>query len=441
VVVEKFKIKQVNDADTEAFIVSSIVLTTLGSLGDLHPKIAIAFELQKRGHHVVFATHKEYQSKIEALGFEFHRMRPDNTALEDPEEMARMMDLKTGSEYIIRNWVCASLREMYGDLMDCAKNADFIFAGEGVVAARLVAEKLGIRWASSAMAPISFFSVYDPSVLPPFPFLAKLRKFGTLANRGVINFAKFVSKSWGEPVHQLRQELGLPPLIGNPFIDDKFSPYLIIALFSPVLAKPQPDWPANTVIAGSTFYDGNQESTELKQFLDKSEPPIVFTLGSAAVMSPGNFYQESIQAVKQLKRRAVLLIGKNKPPENLSEDILAVSYVPYSQIFPHACAIVHQGGIGTTMQALRASRPTLIMPYSHDQPDNAARVARLGTSRTIPRKKYSASRINQVLRELLDNPSYTAKATEIGRIIQAENGVSIACDQIEKQLKKAADLA
>jgi len=162
--------------------VSRIVLTTIGSLGDLHPKIAIALELQKRGHNVVFATHKEYQSKIEALGFEFHRMRPDNTALEDPQMMARMMDLQTGSEYIIRNWVCANLREMYADLMDCAKNADFIFAGEGVVAARLVAEKLGIRWASSAMAPISFFSVYDPSVLPPFPFLAKLSKFGAIAH-------------------------------------------------------------------------------------------------------------------------------------------------------------------------------------------------------------------------------------------------------------------
>lgn len=417
---------------------SRIVVTTIGSLGDLHPKIAIALELRKRGHDVVFATHKEYQSKIEALGFEFHRMRPDNTALDDPQEMARMMDLQTGSEYIVRKWVCPSLREMYSDLMHSASYADFIFAGEGVVAARLVAEKLGMRWASSAMAPISFFSVYDPPVLAPFPFLAKLRRFGAIANQGVINFAKFVSNSWAEPVHQLRRELGLSALKGNPFIDDKFSPYLVLALFSPVLAKPQPDWVANTVLTGFTFYDGSQGSTELtpelKQFLDAGAAPIVFTLGSAAVIDPGNFYQESIQAAKLLNRRAVLLIGKNTPPENLSEDILAVSYAPYSQIFPHACAIVHQGGIGTTAQALRAGRPTLVMPYSHDQPDNAARVERLGTSRTIPRKQYSASRVVKELC-LLDNPSYTAKATEIKRIIQLENGVCVACDEIEKQLR------
>lgn len=417
---------------------SRIVLTTIGSFGDLHPKIAIAQELKKRGHNVVFATHKEYQSKIEALGFEFHRMRPDNTALNDPEEMARMMDLKTSTEYIIRNWICANLRETYTDVMNCAKDADFIIMGEGVVAARFVAEKLGIRWANTVLQPAAFLSVYDPSVIPVFPFLAKLRGFGSIVNQGIIQLSKVMSKSWAEPIHKLRQELGLPPLVGNPFIEDKYSPFLVLAMFSSAFAKPQPDWAKNTVITGFTFYDGSDEKAELtpelKQFLEVGEPPIVFTLGSAAVMAPGNFFQESIQAAKLLNRRAVLLIGKNTPPENLSEGMIAVGYTPYSQIFPGACAIVHQGGIGTTAQALRAGRPTLIMPYSHDQPDNAARVERLGTSSTISRKQYSAARVAKKLGELLENPNYAAKATEIGRIIQAENGVAVACDAIEKQL-------
>jgi len=419
--------------------VSRIVLTTIGSFGDLHPKIAIALELQKRGHDVVFATHKEYQDKIEDLGFKFHRMRPDNIALNDPQEMARMMDLKTGTEYVIKNWVCANLRETYTDLMDSAKDADFIITGEGVVAARLVAEKLGIPWAFAVLQPASFLSVYDPSVLPVLPFLPKLRGLGSIANRGIIQLSKVLSKSWAEPLHQLRRELGLPPLAGNPFIDDKYSPYLVLAMFSSAFAKPQPDWAASTVITGFTFYDGSESGAELvpelKQFLDAGEPPIVFTLGSAAVMAPGRFYEESIQAVKSLDRRAVLLIGKNAPPENLSEDIIAVSYAPYSQIFSRACAIVHQGGIGTTAQTLRAGRPTLVMPYSHDQPDNAARVERLETSRTIPRKQYSAVRVAKKLRELLENPNYAAKAAEIRRIIQAENGAGVACDAIEKQLQ------
>lgn len=78
---------------------SRIVLTTIGSLGDLHPKIAIGLELRNRGHNIIFATHKKYQSKIEALGFEFYRMRPNATAFEDPEEMARVMDLRNVADY------------------------------------------------------------------------------------------------------------------------------------------------------------------------------------------------------------------------------------------------------------------------------------------------------------------------------------------------------
>jgi len=104
-------------------------------------------------------------------------------------------------------------------------------------------------------------------------------------------------------------------------------------------------------------------------------------------------------------------------------------------IFPRACAIVHQGGIGTTAQALRAGRPTVVVPYSHDQPDNAARVKRLGTSFTIAGQQYSATRVIKALGELLRNPTYTTKAAEIGHTIQSENGVGVASDAIEQQLE------
>lgn len=418
---------------------SRILVTTLGTLGDLHPMIAVALELRQRGHDVVFVTHEVYQSKLEALKFEFHRMRPDFAAFNDPQEMARMMDLKTGQEYMVRQWANPNLRDMYTDLFNVAQKSDFIFSGEGVTATPLVAEKLKMKWASSAMVPMSFFSAYDPPVLAPFPALANLYQLGLTFNRGIINFAKFVSNSWASPVRQLRSELGLSPLKGNPYIDCKFSPYLVIALFSSVLGQPQPDWAPNSVVAGFTYYDGTQSTElpeEVERFLNAGSAPIIFTLGSAAVMDAGNFYQESIKVAKLIYRRAILLIGKNPPPQNLSDskNIIAVNYLPYSQIFPRAAAIVHQGGIGTTAQALRAGRPTLIMPYSHDQPDNAARVERLGTSRTIKRNQYSAPRVAKALNELLDNPSYAEKAAEIARILQAENAVSVACDAIEKQL-------
>jgi rhamnosyltransferase subunit B len=428
---------------------SRIVVTTIGSLGDLHPQIAIALELRQRGHDIVFATYQTYQAKIAALGFEFHRLRPDLPGKNESQEMAQMTDLKTGSEYIIRKWVMPNLRDTYDDLMASAKGADFILSSELVYPSRMVAEKLGIRWATSTLQPAAFFSSYDPSVLPLFPFADRLPKLGVTVNRAVKQLLIAVTNSWGKPIHQLRNELGLPTINGSFIIENKCSPYLVLALFSSVLAQPQPDWAKNTIVTGFTWYDCDREARhqggrnieeltpELQQFLKTGEPPIVFTLGTAAVNAPGTFYEESIRAARQLSRRAVLLIGDNPLPADLAPDIIAIDYAPYSQIFPHASAIVHQGGIGTTAQALRSGHPTLITPYANDQPDNAARVERLGTSRTIARSQYTAARVAKGLRELLENRRYATRSAEIGRMIQAENGVKTACDAIIQQIGSA----
>jgi rhamnosyltransferase subunit B len=419
---------------------SQIVVTTLGSLGDLHPYIALALGLRDRGHNIVFATVEDFRTRIEQLGLEFHAIRPDHIAQDDTEMIDLMMDLQKGTERVIRDYFLANVRNTYEDLMNAAEGADLIVSHEIIYAAPLVAEVLKIPWVFCTLSPLSFFSAYDFPVLPTFPALAKLRGLGSIVSQWLIHYAKFITRAWSEPVHQLRRELGLSS-VGNIVIDDKFSPYLVLALFSSVLGSPQPDWAANTVVTGFTFYDGSQEQTvapELSQFLESGDPPVVFTLGSSAVLVPGDFYTESIQAVKMLNRRAVLLIGTNPVPENLPKSIVAFDYAPYSEIFPRACAIVHQGGVGTTAQGLRAGHPTLVVPYSHDQPDNAARLERLGISHTIPRKQYSASRVIKKLGELLDNPSYAAKAAEIGRTVQAEHGVKVACDEIEKQLSKVS---
>src|ERR1700688_473054 len=119
------------------------------------------------------------------------------------------------------------------------------------------------------------------------------------------------------------------------------------------------------------------------------------------------------------ERRAVLLIGKEtrNRPASLPDGIMAFDYAPYSELFPRAAAIVHQGGAGTTAQAMRAGRPMLVVPFAYDQPDNAARVERLGIARQVSRTKYTAQRVAAELRALLEDSRYAAKAEEVGRRI------------------------
>ncbi len=412
-----------------------IVIASTGSLGDLHPAMALALELKARGHHIAFATSAVYREKIEQAGINYHLLRPDLP--EDEETIEKMRHPTKGTKFFFRLFLSA-LSETYADLIEIVTGCDLLIANGLIFPASLVSEKIGIPWILYELQPTSFFSIYEPPLLKTAPYLAKSRFLGVWAVKLFKQFAKLITRSWAEPIHQLRKELELPDVPHPIFFEGKFSSDLVLAMFSLVFAEPQPDWPKQTKITGFTFYDRLSPdrglSTELKEFLAAGETPIVFTLGSAAVKIPGNFYTESLAVVEKLGCRAVFLVG-DRPLANLPSGAIAVDYAPYSELFPRAKVIVYQGGIGTTAQVLRAGVPMLVVPFSFDQPDNAARVVRLGVGRTISRKKYQQNLVVKELQLLLNNSQYKTKALEIAQIIQAENGVKTACDAIEALLK------
>jgi UDP:flavonoid glycosyltransferase YjiC (YdhE family) len=202
--------------------------------------------------------------------------------------------------------------------------------------------------------------------------------------------------------------------------EGQFSPQLVLALFSQLLASPQKDWPANTVLTGFPFYDRRGEpeglSADLEAFLSAGPAPIVFTLGSSAVMDAGAFYSESAEAAKRLGMRAVLLVGRDprNRPAVVPEGVSVFEYAPFSLLLPRAVVTVHQGGVGTTGQAMRSGRPMLVVPFAFDQPDNATRVTRLGVARTLARHRYTAANVAREIKALLSDPHYNTRAEEVG---------------------------
>ncbi len=115
----------------------------------------------------------------------------------------------------------------------------------------------------------------------------------------------------------------------------------------------------------------------------------------------------------------------------------AFDYAPFSELFPRAAVIVHAGGVGTSGLAMRSGRPALAVPYAHDQPDNAERVARLGIARTVPAWRYTPGRAAAELQHLLDNPVYVHRASEVAEQVRQEDGVRAACDALEGLLQNA----
>src|SRR3979409_872681 len=134
-----------------------IVLSTLGSLGDLHPVMGLALALQARGHEVRLATSDFYRAKIQSAGLKFSPLRPSLNP-DDPQLLARVLHSRTGPEYLIRSVLLPHLGGMYEDLLRATADADFLISGEVVVAAPLVAEQRQLPWAAAILAPFSFFS-------------------------------------------------------------------------------------------------------------------------------------------------------------------------------------------------------------------------------------------------------------------------------------------
>jgi UDP:flavonoid glycosyltransferase YjiC (YdhE family) len=416
-----------------------IVLSNIGTFGDINPLIAIALELKRRGHVPVMAVPAVFGPKIAPLGLEFHAVRPDI----DPNNtlMAEMVyDVKKGTERGLREFLFPVLRQTYEDLLDAAtrpERADLLLLGELNYAGPIVAEITGIPWASYVLAPLSFFSAFDPPVLPMYPRLARADKTVPGMGRAIKRLARFVSRKWPQPIYDLRAELGLERG-RNPLFDAKHSPELVLALFSRVLGTPQKDWPEHTEITGFCYYDADAGNAalpaHLEAFLKAGPAPVVFTLGSAAVLAAGKFYEFSAKAAMRLGIRAVLLIGsdpRNRLKQTLPETICVAEYAPYSALFSRVAMVVHQGGVGTTAQCLRAGKPMLIMPYSHDQPDNGRRMRRLGVARVIQRGDYTPMRVARKLKAMLEEPQFALRAAEVARRLEHEDGVKAACDALE----------
>ncbi len=415
-----------------------IVLNTFGSFGDLHPYLAIAMELQRRGHECVVATAEVYRQKVTEEGVGFAQVRPDvGELLNQPEMIQKLWHPTRGTIYLLRDYILPQVENSFTDLDRACVGADLLLTHAASYAGPIVAEARKIPWLSVALQPAIFFSAYDPAVVAMAPWTRHLYKLGRWTFAAMRKAADRETRRWAAPVFALRKKLGLPNT-SNPVMEGVFSPLGTLTLLSKAFAEPQPDWPVNSAPTGFVFYDkrgfgATGLSEGLQKFLADGPPPILFTLGSSAVTHPGTFYEESAKAAEMLGVRAILLTGlPSKPGTNL---IHAEEYAPYSAIMPLVSAVVHQGGIGTVAQTLRAGKPMLVVPWAHDQPDNGYRLQRMGVGEVLPRHQYTAARAAMALKKLLQG-HYVSSALKIASAINQEDGLMAACDRVEILLKR-----
>jgi UDP:flavonoid glycosyltransferase YjiC (YdhE family) len=424
-----------------------IVFTTWGSLGDLHPYIALALELRRRGHDAAIATLGAWRDHVTRTGVAFHPIRPDVSADEEQarELVRRILDPGQGPRYLFEEVFAPAIRDTYDDTLAAVQadgGADLLVTHQVPVTGPIVAQVTGIKWVSAVLLPMGFLSAYDPPTPPQAPWLRWLPALHPAVARAILGLARRSTEKWMTSVYALRAALGLPRG-ANPAFGGQHSPALVLALFSPWLARAQPDYPPRTIVTGFAFYDAADavgDDPALHAFLDDDEPPIVFTLGSSAVWLAGDFSEVSLAAVRAFGCRALLLAGRRAAAlrdAGLPPGVAAVDYAPHGVVMSRARVIVHQGGVGTTAQAMRSGAPSLVVPFGQDQPDNARRAVALGIARTVSRAGYRVPRVASELTRLLEDAELRRRAREVGERVRAERGAQAACDAIERVLDGA----
>lgn len=409
----------------------NVLMFVYGSGGDVYPNIAIGKTLHERGHQVTVVTNPYFEPSVTEAGLDFLPCGSEEegrSGIDNPELW------KWGKGFqLLFDGVLKSIPETYKIAADRYVPGNTVLVASSLAwGARIAQEKLGVPLATIHLQPLLLRSLNEqPGVVVPERFKPILRPV-----RKVLLNA--LDRRVFDPVvlprlNSFRAGLDLPPVarVLNGWIH---SPQLVVGMFPDWFAKPQSDWPANTHLTGFPLPVESTDkniSPELHSFLKAGDPPVVFTLGTAMLFGR-QFFQVSSEVCQRLGRRGILLTRfPEQIPANLPSSIRHIDFAQFSTLLPRTAALVHHGGVGTTSEALRAGIPQLVTPMNFDQPDNAARLKRLGVGDSVRNRSYEPDNVTKALSTLLTSRQVAENCRAIAQRFTRIDPIGETCRLIE----------
>lgn len=385
----------------------------MGSLGDLHPYLALGLHFQKIGFQVTLATHGCYRQRVQSFGLQFLEQMPDLRLDGDSDELHQVLNNpRQAGEYLIRQRLLPGVKDNIEVLLKHAPY-DLIVTNTLTFGTAITADILRTPCLSVVLTPITFFSTYDPPILLPV-FANPFWKNQTRLHRVLLNVAEIATTHWLRPLSILRRDYGLSDIKGNILMRGYFRREGTLILLPEFFAKPQPDWPKYEFL-GFPLLRGTSPNipVELENFLTKvlpGEDLTIYTLGSFFQDAGNKFFQSALELHRQTKTKALFIGGARAPSLRsllrvTDQNIYVLDYVDYHQVFPRASRVVHHGGIGSIGEALSAGVPQVIVPFVNDQPENARRCEQLKVSVTMAKNRISPQSLTEAFQNLQANVS------------------------------------
>lgn len=405
--------------------------STFGSAGDVFPMLGLALALRERGHDVAFATNGQFESVVRRHGLPFERL---GTA-EEYQECLRdpaLWDPRKAFAYLFE-YLRRGVPRQYELFAEHASKPDAVgVANCTSFGAALAQDKTGLPLVTVHVQPGVIWSAHRPPRMPGLfgPRWLK-RVLYALAEHLVID------RTACPYLNDERRRLGLPPI--RRLTRSWHSRFAVLCLFPEWYGPPQPDWPPNLIQTDFPLWNARSEEglpREVSEFLDRGEPPIVFTPGSANIQARA-FFNAAVEACRRLGRRGILLTEyPEQLPATLPDTVAHFRYVPLDLLLPRSAAFVHHGGVGSTSQGLAAGVPQVLMPLAYDQFDNADRVARLGVGSWVGVRQFTWQRLAKELDVLLSSPAVAERCRGIARRLEPRDGLPRAAAAIEERAKR-----
>ena len=410
-----------------------LLLTALGSYGDVHPMVGLGQAMRERGHHVSIIANPHFRPVVESAQLE---LLPIGTA-EEYGQFVHHPDAWhwfRGPKLVLQTGIVGFLRELYAIIESYYVSGETVLGAHPLdLASRIFQEKHGTPLASFHLAPLVIRSVYHSPRMFNMQLGERVPRWFKRLQFWLAD--RLVMDRWiGKEINRLRSELGLLP-VKRLLHQWHYSPQLVIGLFPDWYAPPQPDWPPQVALTGFPLWDQATATglpDEVNAFLSGGDAPIVFCPGSA--MTEGHaFFTAAVDACRRLGRRGILLTKyPDQLPANLPPEVQHFGFVPLSQLLPRAAAFVHHGGIGSSAQGLASGVPHLVMPMAYDQLDNATRLKRLGVGTFLRRRKFQGPAVARCLEQLLSSKPTREQCSRWAQQCNGQASLGSACDLLEQ---------
>lgn len=403
-----------------------IIVTSIGTRGDMEPFLAIGEILKEKGHQVICLFPEQFRGLAEDSGLEFASLG---------KEFIEMLDSPTGRIAMGGGGFGWKKMKAYIKLvsMQATVNKGMILKQEQVIERERPDR---IVHNGKVMYPViwGLENKGKTILISPIPYLhyvkdqahvAFNRNFGPFINKLTYKIANYGlirtiigSLKWLYTSKQITQKELQKALFENKAI------YTI----SPTLFERPDYWPANRKVLGyheRTKTHNWQPNPELEAFLQKHPKLILVTFGSMINTAPAQKTEVILEILQQNNIPAIIntASGGLVQPEKYNNDLIHfVKQIPYDWVFPKLYAVVHHGGSGTTHTALKYGCATMIIPHIIDQYVWNKIIFKKGAGPLgIDISKINFNNLESKILDLIYNPSYKEKAEALGQKISNED--------------------